>query len=63
VPVKSALDLQTAIEALYNNSLLRREMGAAGRIWAMKFEQKSLWEKIILHRMETLKDHGDNKGK
>jgi len=54
VKPKSADELQRAIEAMINNPSLRNEMGVAGKEWAKRFDQKSLWEQIVVHRKTLL---------
>jgi len=59
VPVRSAEALVEKIEMLVNDEKLRKDMGSAGKKWAVKFEQKSHWEKIFLHRLNLLEKTGN----
>lgn len=51
---KSVEELQIALETMINNPSLRRDMGVAGIEWAKRFEQKLLWEQIVVHRKALL---------
>ena len=51
---RSIEELKTALENMINDPSLRRDTGVAGREWAKHFEQKLLWEQIVLHRKALL---------
>ena len=51
---KSVDDLQSSMEIMLNDPYLCRNMGLAGREWAKHFDQKSLWEQIVIHRKTLL---------
>jgi glycosyltransferase involved in cell wall biosynthesis len=53
-PVKSIEGLKDALETLCKDSQLRNRMGQAGRLWAKKFEQRLLWNRIVEHRRNLL---------
>jgi len=62
VPVKSIASLRHAMEQLFNDPILRKQLGIAGREWAKNFEQNKLWQDILTHRLGLLKNHWHERG-
>ena len=56
VTVGSVTDLEAAIRRLLLNSVLRGNLGNAGKSWVVNFEQKTHWQKILEHRLTLLKE-------
>lgn len=58
VPVRDSAALASAMQRLLLDERLRATMGAAGRVWAQRFEQRRHWESVLRHRLSLLHQAG-----